>query len=58
MTGNLKAYDSMRNYYDNNSWGFDVANRLMKNQNIRRRLENQYTIMAPISAFLIKLGPV
>lgn len=52
LTGNVKADDSMRNYFDNDRWGINAANSLMQDPVIRDRLENQYSINAPVSTFL------
>lgn len=58
LTGNVKADDSMRNYFDNDRWGINAANSLMQDPVIRDRLENQYSVNAPVSTFLQKLGPM
>jgi hypothetical protein len=38
FTGNVKAEDSMRDYYLNDRWGINVANSLMANPVVNYRL--------------------
>ena len=52
MIANVKADDSMRNYYENDRWGIETANKLMSEPRIRDRFKNQYSVSAPVSSFL------
>ena len=40
LTGNVKAEDSLRKYYENDKWGIETANSLMSDPIISKRFKN------------------